>query len=170
MIQQKYLGVELTRDFSWSKHISQVTSGENKNLGLLKTNLRCCDEKTKATAYKTLVRPKLEYCSSIWDPHKQNLIEAVEKVQHRAARFVANDYRRESSVTQLLQQLEWERLDASRLTVIFKELNHLAPSNKDYLKVTREEIPHNRPSRNYHKTTLKESQLTKTATSFSLYP
>ena len=99
VIQQKYLGVELTRDFSWSKHISQVTSGTNKILGLLKRNLRCCDEKTKATAYKTLVRPKLEYCSSIWDPHKQNLIEAVEKVQRRAARFVANDYRRESSVT-----------------------------------------------------------------------
>lgn len=55
-----YLGVELSKTLSWAKHISQVASGANKILGLLKRNLGGCGEKTKATAYKTLVRLTLE--------------------------------------------------------------------------------------------------------------
>ena len=49
-----YLGVELSKDFSWAKHINRVSSGANKILGLLKRNLKCCEEETKATAYKVL--------------------------------------------------------------------------------------------------------------------
>ena len=39
---------------------------------------------------KMLVKPiLLEYGSSVWDPHTQNLIKQVEAVQNRAARFVS---------------------------------------------------------------------------------
>ena len=169
-----YLGVELSKDFSWSKHITQVTNGANKILGLLRRNLRCCDEKTKATAYKTLVRPKLEYCSPIWDPHKQTLMDMSEKVQRRAARFVASDYRRETSVTQLLHQLEWERLDIrrlkARLTIIFKELNQLAPSNIDHLRQPIDAQLNNRHSRNDHPNNLKRLSINKDCYRLALYP
>ena len=37
---------------------------------------------------KGLVRPALEYGSSVWDPHTKCLQEDLEKVQNRAARFV----------------------------------------------------------------------------------
>ena len=46
----------------------------------------------KETAYKGMVRPILEYGSSVWDPHTDKLQEEVEKVQHRAARFVTRNY------------------------------------------------------------------------------
>jgi hypothetical protein len=39
-----------------------------------------------------LVRPHLEYSSSVWDPHWKKDINRVEIVQHRAARFVTNNY------------------------------------------------------------------------------
>ncbi len=37
-----------------------------------------------------MVRPKLEYASSAWDPHQQNKIQKLERIQSKAARFVLN--------------------------------------------------------------------------------
>ena len=46
----------------------------------------------KQLNYKGLVRPVLEYGSSLWDPHTKCLQEELEKVQNRAARFVTRNY------------------------------------------------------------------------------
>ena len=46
----------------------------------------------REAAYKGLVRPILEYGSSVWDPHYESLIDDLEKVQKRAARFVTRNY------------------------------------------------------------------------------
>ena len=42
----------------------------------------------KEAAYKGMVRPVLEYGSSVWDPHTNKLQDVLEKVQNRAARSV----------------------------------------------------------------------------------
>ena len=42
----------------------------------------------KEAAYKGMVRPILEYGSSVWASHPDKLQEELEKVQNRAARFV----------------------------------------------------------------------------------
>ena len=39
----------------------------------------------KEAAFKGMVRPILEYGSSVWDPHPDKLQEELEKVQNRAA-------------------------------------------------------------------------------------
>ena len=39
-----------------------------------------------------LVRPIMEYAASVWDPHHLNDIQALEKVQCRAAHWIMNDY------------------------------------------------------------------------------
>ena len=46
----------------------------------------------KGAAYKGMVRPILEYGSSVWDPHTDELQEELEKVQNRGAKFVTKDY------------------------------------------------------------------------------
>ena len=38
--------------------------------------------------YLSLVRPMMEYASCVWDPHEIVNIQALEKVQRRAARWV----------------------------------------------------------------------------------
>ena len=46
-----------------------------------------CPTTIKAQCYTTLVRPTLEYVSSIWSPSKKDSINKVETVQRQAARF-----------------------------------------------------------------------------------
>ena len=42
-------------------------------LGFLSRTLRKCPQKLKEKAYKTTVRPKLEYCAAIFDLHQDNV-------------------------------------------------------------------------------------------------
>ena len=112
----KYLGVTLQYDGSWGKHISEVTTRANRLLGFLSRNLKIQSKAVKSRAYKTLLRPTLEYAAAIWDPYTENLIQDIEKVQRRAARFVTRQYRHTSSVSAMLADLNWPALSACRKT------------------------------------------------------
>ena len=78
-------------------------------------NLYSCPSDVKEAAYKGLVRPVLEYGSSVWDPHTHGFQEELEKVQNRAARFVTGNHVFETgSMTGILGQLKWESLKKRR--------------------------------------------------------
>ena len=66
----KYLGVTITSDLKWNSHIRNVCSKANRTLGFLRRNLFSCPQDVKEAAYRTLVRPILEYGSTVWDPHE----------------------------------------------------------------------------------------------------
>ena len=59
----------------------------------------------------TLVRPIIEYASTIWDPHT---IKKIEMVQRRAAWFVCSNISRRCSVTAMLQSLGCATLERRR--------------------------------------------------------
>ena len=87
-----------------------------------------CPQYVKEAAYNGLVRPVLEYGSSVWDPCTLGLQEEKEKVQNRAARFVIRNYTREQgSMTAIIEQLKWEilkkRRKDSRLILLYKGKN-----------------------------------------------
>ena len=130
---QPYLGVVISNDLSWTHHINLTASKASKMLGLLRRNSYSCNSDIKETAYKALVRSKLEYCGAIWDPYYESDKITLEKVQRRAARFVTNNYKHRDSVTKMLTDLKWEPLEVRRtrlrLTTIYKEVHNITPPN-----------------------------------------
>ena len=126
----KYLGLTITSDFSWNAHISNINSKANRTLGLLKRTLKLRSRHLKATAFKTIVRPVIEYASSVWDPYTEDNIKKLERIQRRAARYSLCRYDRIDSVTEMLKELNWETLaerrQRSRLTMLYKMTHGLA--------------------------------------------
>ena len=125
-----YLGVLLHQSLSWSNHITRTTAKASQLFNLLRCNLSNCSPSVKATAYLTIVRPVLEYAASVWDPYQQNDILSLEKVQCRAAQWTLSDYNRLSSVTDMLEILDWPSLESSRrigqLQTFYKGINNLS--------------------------------------------
>ena len=61
----KYLGVQISHDLRWDKHIDYITSKANSTLGFLRRNINISNPQIKERSYKTLVRPILEYSQSV---------------------------------------------------------------------------------------------------------
>ena len=101
-----HLGVLITSDLRWNTHVSHVCTEANRTLGFLRRNLYSCPQEVKEAAYKGLVRPVLDYGSSVLDPPGVVLQEELESVQTRAARFVRGNYDYETGrMTGILGQL-----------------------------------------------------------------
>ena len=132
----KYIGVTINNDLKWNPHVSNNRTKAKWTLGFLRRNLSACPQDVKEWAYKGLVRPVMEYGSSVWDPTSILLQEELEKVQKRAARFVTGNYIYETgSMTDILEQLKWESLKKrqrdSRIIMLYKDLKGAAsiPTN-----------------------------------------
>lgn len=136
----KYLGINISSELSWSPHVSSVASRANSTLGFLRRNLRQCPMKLKETAYIALIRSSLEYAASIWDPYLKRDIDALERVQRRAARFTKGDYGTTSSVTAMLTELGWHQLADRRrdlrLALLYKIVHGHVAVPVDSLNLT----------------------------------
>ena len=67
----KYLGLTITDDLEWGQHISEISCKATETLGFLRRNLALAPRHTKEVAYKTLVRPQLEYAAPMWHPYNE---------------------------------------------------------------------------------------------------
>jgi hypothetical protein len=54
-------------------------------LSFLNRNLKGCPPSVKERCYTALVRPLVEYVSTVWSPHTTAIINKIEQVQRRAA-------------------------------------------------------------------------------------
>ena len=124
-----YLGVKLDSKLTWTNHVTDITSKSSKCLGMIKRTLGPCKPEVKQTAYNMLIRPKLEYSSPIWNPHTFSQVKSLERVQHSAARFVKNYYRRNTNSADLITALGWPTLERRRIikqaTTFYKILNNI---------------------------------------------
>ena len=111
----------------------QICISANKILNLLRRNLHFAPKSVKAKAYQSCVRPILEYAQTCWSPSSEKLKKDIEKVQHKAAKFVTNTYPKkgkyeEFSVSRLINNLQWETLEKRRnnakMIMAYKILNN----------------------------------------------
>ena len=126
----KYLGVTLSNDLEWSKHIATMTTKANSKLSFLRRNLKGCPEKLKQMAYFSLIHSFMEYGAPVWDPCQKYNSDKIERVQRRAARFVKSRYSRYSSVSDMFDVLGWtplsQRRQEARLILFYKIITGLA--------------------------------------------
>ena len=97
----------------------------------------------KEKAYKSLVLPILEYAQIVWDPYVDEQVKQLEAVQRRAARFTLNRYRRTSSVSAMITELDWpllaDRRKAARLHMFYKIENNLVSTSMPLQSKQRQE-------------------------------
>ena len=79
----KYLGVTLSINLEWSKHIATMTNKANSKFSFLRRNLKGCPEKLKQTAYFSLIRSFMEYGATVCDPYQKYNSDKVERVRQK---------------------------------------------------------------------------------------
>ena len=125
----RFLGVDTASDLSFSQHVNRTTSNASKSLGYLKRNIKTKHSGIREAAYKTIVRPQLEYASPVWSPYTKKDINKVEMVQRRAVRWTLNRYSTYESVTEMQNQLGWRSLEQrradARVIMIYKIVHGL---------------------------------------------
>ena len=125
-----YLGVLLSSSMSFSPHINNIVVKASTMLNFIRRNLSKSSIKVKSAAYLSLVCPILEYSSSVWDPYLLTDIQSIDKVQRHAARWVSSDYNKFSSMTSMLNDLQWPTLSScrkfARLSTFYKIIHHLS--------------------------------------------
>lgn len=110
----KYLGVTFSNNISWSAHVTNIANSANCTLGFLRRHLRLAPPSVKLISYVTLVRPKLEYACSVWDPHQSHLSNILESIQNRVAHFIYSEYTYDSSVSKLKTRAHLSNLELRR--------------------------------------------------------
>ena len=108
------MGVTIQHDLRWSKRIHNITVKANRTLSFLRRNLKLNNQYLKETAYFSLLRPQLEYACAIWPPWQRTEVQNLEKINRQAARFVTSTYHRTSSVSNMIDQLGLQDLEARR--------------------------------------------------------
>ena len=85
---EKDLGVHVDRNLNFDKHINQQINKANRIMAIVRKTFDHMDKEIFLNIYKGLIRPKLEYASSVWSPHLIKHIEALEGVQRRATKQI----------------------------------------------------------------------------------
>ncbi len=67
---------------SWTNHIQSIASKARRLVGLMYRQFyHCATTQTLRSLYLSLVRPHLEYGSSVWNPYLVKDVNILEKVQ-----------------------------------------------------------------------------------------
>ena len=115
MDHAKYLGVDISKDLSWNTHINKISTNANRTLGFFKRNIKTKNKAICTAAYQTLVRPQVEYASTVWSPFTQTYFNKIEMVQRRAVRLVNSNFSTYASVSSMLNSLGWRSLEDRRI-------------------------------------------------------
>ena len=103
---ERDLGILVSENLSWSEQTAAAVNKANSVLRQLKRAFKHWSPESCRSLYTSLVRPHLEYASSVWNPYRKGDVDAVERIQRRASKLAPS-----------LKSLDYdERLRRLRLT------------------------------------------------------
>ena len=88
MIEEKYLGIVVDSDLTFSEHITEKVRKANSLVGIIRRSFSYLDQDTFVKIFTSFVRPHLEYGQVIWSPHLRKHINMIENVQIRATKLI----------------------------------------------------------------------------------
>ena len=99
----KYLGVVLSENISWNKHVEMVRSKAMKQVGMIYRKFYThCNTASLQQLYVWFVRSHLKYYAApVWDPHNTSHINSLERVQKFSLRMCLKSW--SESYSNLLQ-------------------------------------------------------------------
>ena len=112
-----YLGVTISVDLTWRKYVEDTVIKANKTLSFVWRNISECTSRAKPVAYTTLIRPRLEYFSTVWDPHRQVTSTSWNKFkeeQLETSTKITPSVPYPGCVSNTVQSLGWESLHQRR--------------------------------------------------------
>lgn len=168
--QVKYLGITLTPNLNWEPHILAMCQKAEKKLSFLRRKLRNAPPHIKINAYKTLIRPCLEYADLIWSPHQKYLISKIERIQKLAVRFVYSEFARQSSTADLLARANLKQLFQRR---IMSRLKFLYQLYHGHFHISRSQYLQDPPKQSFrlnHSKTIRQPLSRVNAHKHSLFP
>ena len=101
------LGVRLSSDLSFSLQVEKAVSSASQMVGWGLRKFRGMSSFLLLTSFKSLVQQHLDYCSQLWSPTSQELINKIEQVQKSLVSRIAD--------TRLKSLCYWDKLGALRL-------------------------------------------------------
>ncbi len=86
----KLLGVTISNDLSWNKHVENIVKKAGKRLYMLYQSKRAgISQSDLATVYLSVARPVLEYACPVWHTNVQQYLSGnIETIQKRALRCI----------------------------------------------------------------------------------
>ena len=88
--QFKDLGVYYTYNMNFNLHITEIVKKSFRMLGFTKRIMKpFSDTKVLLTLYNSYIRSRLDYCSPVWSPKSQHLIDKIERVQKKFVKHLA---------------------------------------------------------------------------------
>ena len=127
--QAKYLGVTIDTKLSWGHHTNAMTKKANNTIAFLRRNLSSCPRQIRATCYKSLVRPQLEYASTVWDHTNKTTLTQSRLFSAEPHGSSLETIDRKSSETAMLRNLQLESLQERRLraraVMMFRVMSNL---------------------------------------------
>ena len=127
----KHLGIHLSSNNKWTKHIDSIIDSASKQVSYLRKLKYQLSRVTLDKLYCTYIRPLLEYCSEVWDGCNTADANRLEAVQLNAARIVTG-LPIFASLEALYFETGWETLAERRkmrkLCLMYKIVNNESPS------------------------------------------
>jgi uncharacterized protein (DUF1501 family) len=106
----KYLGIILRSDLSWANHVTNTVEKAWNALHFTMHIIKKGNTGTKSLDYTSLLRPILEYGATCWDHYREGQINALHRVQNKAAKFA--HHRNDSNWETLAQYRKIARICA----------------------------------------------------------
>lgn len=128
------LGVHVTTDLNWSPQINILAEKSRQMIAWVLSVFKDRSETTMMCLYKALIRSRLEYCSALWNPLKQEDIKSLESVQRNFTSRIAD--LSELSYYERLKKLNILSLQRRRerfiIIQMFKIINKISPNDLSF--------------------------------------